>query len=203
VTRAVSLLRVLLIAVVAVGLLAAAHPLWLPLLARLMVRNDGPAHADIAVVLAGDYGGRRIVAAAELVKRGYVPAVLVSGPCIFYGVCESALEIPFAVRQGYPAEWFIPFPNSAHSTREEAASLLPELKRRNIHRFLLVTSDYHSARAGRTFAEAMRLQAPSMEMRVVAAKDPDFAPERWWRFREGQKTVFLEAWKNVASFLGI
>ena len=70
------------------------------------MRDEGAAHADIAVVLAGDYYGNRVLRAAELVKQGYVPNVLVSGPHMLYGFYECDLEIPFAVQRGYPESWF-------------------------------------------------------------------------------------------------
>ena len=85
--------------------LAVSYRVWLPLFGRALVHDDGPAKADIAVVLGGDYWGLRMETAGDLVRRGYVPRVLVSGPPGFFGVHESDLAIPFAVRQGYPAEW--------------------------------------------------------------------------------------------------
>ena len=93
----------------------------------------------------------RIEKAAQLAKAGYVPQVLVSGPPGVYGINESDLAVQFIEREGYPAQWFIPFPDPSHSTKEEAGYILRELRRRNVHSFLLVTSDYHSGRARRIF----------------------------------------------------
>src|SRR6202021_3515415 len=100
--------------------LAATHAWWLAALGRLLVRDEGPARADIAVVLAGDYYGHRVVRAGELVKQGYVPSVLVSGPNMLYGFYECDLAIPFAVKRGYPESWFIRAPNEGRTTRAEA-----------------------------------------------------------------------------------
>jgi uncharacterized SAM-binding protein YcdF (DUF218 family) len=179
-----------------------ARPLWLPWVGYALIRDDGPAKADIAVVLAGDFYGHRIEKAAELVKAGYVPAVLVSGPPWAYGRTESDLAIDFMVRKGYPSQWFIPFPDPAHSTREEAGFVLPELRRRNIHSFLLVTSDYHSGRAARTFLATARIIGYAPQMRVVTAPDQSFNPTDWWHNREAQKTVFFEWSKTIATALG-
>jgi uncharacterized SAM-binding protein YcdF (DUF218 family) len=177
--------------------------LWLPLAGYALIRDDGPAKADIAVVLAGDFYGHRIEKAAQLVKQGYVPQVLVSGPPPgAYGKNEADLAVEFIVREGYPPQWFIPFPDRAHSTKEEAAFLLPELRRRNVHSFLLVTSDFHSARAARTFLAAERTMGYAPEMRVVTANDEFFRPDSWWRDREAQKTVFFEWSKTIAAALG-
>ena len=180
-------------------LAAATHAWWLAALGRQLVRDDGPAHADIAVVLAGDYYGNRILRAAELVKQGYVPNVLVSGPHLLYGFYECDLEIPFAVKRGYPESWFIREPNEALSTRDEAAAILADLRRRGVHRFLLVTSDFHTARAARIY----RAAAPDLDMRVVAAPDRYFQADGWWHNREGRKIFVVEWMKTVANAFGI
>lgn len=184
---------------IVVALAAATHSWWLAALARILVRDEGPARADIAVVLAGDFYGHRIVRAAELVKQGYVPKILVSGPNMLYGFYECDLEIPFAVKRGYPEDWFIRAPNEARSTREEAAVILPDLRRRGVHRFLLVTSDFHTARAARIY----RAAAPDLDMRVVAAPDEYFRADSWWHNREGRKTFVVEWLKTVANGLGM
>ena len=180
-----------------------SRSLWLPVLGYGLVHDDGPAKADIAVVLAGDYEGHRIEKAAELIREGYVPAALISGPRGFYGGHESDYAIAYAVRQGFPAQWFIALPHSALSTREEARVVLADLRRRNVRSFLLVTSDYHSARARRIFLAADRAMGGGPAMRTVAVPGEFFRPDSWWRNREGRKTAFFEWSKTFASALGI
>ena len=184
-------------------LLILSGPLWLPLAGRLLIHDEGAAKADIAVVLAGDIYGHRIRKAAELVRSGFVPVVLVSGPGPMYGMYESDLAIAFAVSKGYPQAWFISFPNSALSTREEASVIVSELRRRSVQSFLLVTSDYHSARAGRIFREAAQRTGGALDMRIVPAPDEFFRADTWWRSRQGQKIVFIEWSKTVATVLGM
>jgi uncharacterized SAM-binding protein YcdF (DUF218 family) len=188
--------------VVLVAIAFLARSLWLPFFGYALIRNDGPAKADIAVVLAGDFTGNRIGKSAQLVKQGYVPAVLVSGPPGAYGRSEADLAVEFIERAGYPAQWFIPFPDPAHSTKSEAGFILQELRRRNVHSFLLVTSDYHSARAARIFQAAERALGYAPQMRVVAAGDEFFHADSWWRDREAEKTVFFEWSKTIATALG-
>jgi uncharacterized SAM-binding protein YcdF (DUF218 family) len=167
-----------------------------------LVHDESPGKADIAVVLAGDAYGRRILKGGELVRAGYVPAVLVSGPRTAYGQHESDLAIPFVVRQGFPAEWFIAFPNSSLSTRDEAAAVLGELRRRNVKSFLLVTSDYHTARARRLYLTVEHASGGGPQFRTVAATDEYFHANSWWRSREGQKIAFFEWSKTFATALG-
>jgi uncharacterized SAM-binding protein YcdF (DUF218 family) len=201
--RRFSFLAKLCLALGALALAAfLARSLWLPALAYPLIRNDGPAKADIAVALAGDFFGHRLEKAAQLVKQGYVPAVLVSGPPGVYGRNESDLAAEFIEREGYPAQWFIPFPDPARSTRDEARFVLQELRRRNIHSFLLVTSDFHSARAARIFLAAERAMGYQPQIRMVTAADEYFKADSWWRDREAQKTVFFEWSKTIATALG-
>jgi uncharacterized SAM-binding protein YcdF (DUF218 family) len=177
-----------------------SRALWLPAFGYALVRDEGPARADIAVVLGGDYYGHRILKAAELVRQGYVPAVLVSGPPGFYGLHECDLAIPFAVRHGYPAQWFIPLPHNGLSTREEAQVVIAELRRRQVHTFLLVTSDYHTARAARTYRGLAR---GSLTLRPVAVPDEFFRADSWWHNREAKKLVLLEWLKTLTAPFGV
>ena len=187
-------------AILLLGFLTCAW--WLPVAGFALVHDDGPAKADIAVVPAGDFWGHRILKAAELARDGYVPQVLVSGPSGFYGLHESDLAIPFAVRAGFPGESFVSFPNSARSTREEAVAILPELRRRNVKSFLLVTSDYHSGRARRTYLSVERSMGGGPPFRVVTAPDEYFRAGSWWKAREARKTVFFEWSKTLGAAFG-
>jgi uncharacterized SAM-binding protein YcdF (DUF218 family) len=181
----------------------ATRDVWLAAMGGALVHEDGPGKAEIAVVLAGDFTGQRLITSAELVRQGYVPRVLVSGPPGFYGVNESDAAIRFGTAKGYPAEWFVALPHSALSTRDEAAAVLTALRQRHIHSFLLVTSNYHSARARRIFLAAERRMGGGPEMRVVVAPNESFTPTGWWHTREGQKTTFMEWIKTVTGAFGI
>jgi uncharacterized SAM-binding protein YcdF (DUF218 family) len=192
----------LLLILAAVAFLA--RDAWLAALGNALIHDDGPDKADIAVVLAGDNWGHRMLKGAELVKQGYVPRVLVSGPPGgFYGINEADAASEFAIRKGYPAEWFIPVYHTGLSTREEAVAVLDALKERNIHSFLLVTSDFHTARARRIFLHAERQRGGGPSVRAVAARDQFFTATAWWHNREGRKTFFLEWTKTLTSVLGI
>jgi uncharacterized SAM-binding protein YcdF (DUF218 family) len=137
--------------------------------------------------------------AAELVREGYTPGVLVSGPSGAYGSYECDLAIGFAVRRGYPRDWFIGLPMEAYSTEEEAHVVLDDLRRRKLRRVLLVTSDYHTARAARIY----RSLAPDLSFRVVAAPDRFFNAANWWRHRQGRKQFFFEWTKTIATVVGL
>ncbi len=173
--------------------------LWLGALGAFLIQADQPAHADYAVVLGGDPWGHRIIEGAELVRQGFVRKALISGPPGCYGIVESELAVNFAVKKGYPADYFVQFPHRALSTQAEARVLVPELRRLGAHSFLLVTSDYHTRRAGHYF----RQLADGLDMRVIAAPDEYFRWNSWWRNREAQKIFYMEWSKTVASLFGL
>ena len=201
--RGSSLLKFLLLcaAICVIGYLTSG--LWLPVFGYGLIHDDGAAKADYAVVLGGDYWGLRVSFAGDLVRKGYVPRVLVSGPPGFYGLNEADAAIDYAASKGYPREWFIPVHHTGLSTRAEAEVFYPELQRLGAHSFLLVTSNFHSARARRIFLSEAGKHPGAPVVRMVASPDKFFQPSKWWRSREASKTVFFEWTKTVATALGM
>jgi len=181
------------------AVLILSHALWLAALGAFLVRGEQPCPVEMVVVLAGDLYGHRILKGAELVRQGFAPRVLVSGPAGHYGFYESELAIAFAIRHGFPPDYFIALPNFSNSTQEEAVDVLDELRRRNVRRFLIVTSDFHTRRAGSIY----RAQASGMQFRMVAAPDEYFRADTWWRSRQGRKACVLEWLKTVSEWIGI
>lgn len=182
-----------------VGVLVATRERWLPKVGMALQNSGSPGHADMALVLGGDHHGKRILLAGELAQKGFVPKVMVSGPSGVYGFYESELAIAFAVKHGYPESLFLPAPSDARSTREEAATLVPKLREIGVHKLMLVTSDFHSRRAGKIFRSA----APDMDISVVASDDTGYRLDRWWEEREGRKEVFFEWTKTFATMFGM
>ena len=125
-------------------------------LGAILDSSEPPQKADMIVVIGGDARGNRILKAAELVREGYAPKVLVSGQGAMYGRHESDLAIDFAVEHNYPRDEFIPFRYPALSTVDEAAADIRQLRELGVHKYLLVTSPYHTARAARIFREGAR-----------------------------------------------
>lgn len=177
----------------------AAYPVWFSALGRFLVRAEAPVPADAVLVLGGDSYGHRVLKGGELVRQGYAPRAYVSGGPGYYGVLESDLAIAFAVRHGYPQSVFVPVLHRSLSTREEARTILPELRRQGVRRLLLVTSDYHTRRAGATF----RGVGPDLAITVVAARDEVFTHDGWRHTREGRKTVYYEVSKTLANWIGL
>jgi len=180
-------------------LAAVFHARILGAMGAYLIHADPPQKADVAVVLGGDGWGFRIMTAAQLVRDGYVPTVIVSGPDGAYGNHECDLAIPFAVKQGYPESYFIHLEHGARSTQAEAKVVIAEARKAGYHRIAVVTSNFHTRRAGRTF----RAMAPDLTILMVAAPDKNFTPDGWWHNREAEKTFLSEWEKTVANWFGI
>lgn len=188
--------------VLLVGLVLLAvvfHAQVLGALGAYLVQADPPQKADAALVLAGDGWGYRILTAAQLDRDGFVPKVLVSGPDGAYGNHECDLAIPFAVKHGYPESYFVHMEHSARSTVSEAQAVLPVIRQMGLKRIIVVTSNFHTRRAGRIF----RRLAPGLTILVVAAPDESFTANGWWHNRDGQKTFVVEWEKTLANWVGL
>jgi uncharacterized SAM-binding protein YcdF (DUF218 family) len=183
------------------GVLALAwltSPMWLGFLGSFLVVSDAPARSDGIVVLAGDADGLRIVKGAELARQGFAPKVYVSGPHPFYGVSEADLAINLAVRKGFDRALFEAVDVPADSTEEEAQGVVPVLRARGVKSLIVVTSNYHTGRAGRIW----RRVAAGIRVKTVAAPDTNFTIGGWWNTRPGRKTVFYEWVKTLTGPLG-
>ena len=116
-----------------------------------------------------------------------------------YDFSEDELAIRFAVNRGYPQQFFIGVPMESHSTREEARKWVPVFRRLGIKTLDLVTSDFHTRRAGRAFRNA----APDIRIRTVCAGNTLFETGQWWKQREGRKMILLEWTKTISDWVGM
>lgn len=158
-----------------------------------------PQKADAALVLAGGSSGDRILKAGDLVRQGFAPVALVSGPPFSYGVRECELAIGYAVREGYDAKLFECIDSVGTSTYDEARDMISVMRKKGVKKFLLVSTDTHTRRA----AGIYRKLAPDLQCVPVSSRHPWFQLESWWKTREGRKAVFYEWLKTITSMFGI
>lgn len=189
----------------AVGLIILGACFWFarkPILvaaAEYLVKTDAPQKADVIVVLGGDGSGARILKGCKLLAQGFSDQLWVSGVSSFYGRTENDLAIEYAVSKGCPATKMTALRNVVDSTRDEAVAIGKMLHERGFHRYLLVTSNFHTRRSGRTFREF----SPDLEAVVIAADDDEFPVDRWWKIRHAQKTFFNEWIKTLGYWVGL
>ncbi|MCX6591876.1 MAG: YdcF family protein [Acidobacteria bacterium] len=189
--RLIAVSLFLIFPLLALGLLSQAGP--------FLVKAEPPRKADVAIVIGGDYGGRRMLLACDLLRQGLVPKVWVSGPRVLYDEHEDGFAIRWAARQGCPVEQLEGFPHEIDSTRQEAEFFARVMAERGVHSYLLITSNFHTRRAGEMFRQA----TPGITTTVVAATHGRYDPVRWWASRDSAKVVFFEWTKTLASWVGM
>jgi uncharacterized SAM-binding protein YcdF (DUF218 family) len=153
--------------------------------------GDQPERADAIIVLGDDnFAGDRAAEAAGLFHEGMAPLVVASGRLLrsYAGIAE--LIARDLETRGVPTSAIVQFPQRAANTREEALALRDLAKNRGWGRVLVVTSNYHTRRARYIFRKVF---PPQVTVLVVAARDSDYDPDRWWQTRQGRKLFFLES----------
>ena len=189
----------------ALALLVLGASLWLagkPLLitaAEYLVQTDTPRKADVIIVLGGDASGARIMQGCKLLMDGFADQLWASGSNLFYGKAEGDLAVDFATAKGCPPAKMMALHNVVDSTRDEAVAIGKMMQDRGFHRYLLVTSNFHTRRSGRVF----RAASPNLEAIVVAAEDDEFPVDRWWQMRHSRKTFFYEWVKTLGYWVGM
>jgi uncharacterized SAM-binding protein YcdF (DUF218 family) len=162
-----------------------------------LVCSDRPQPADLILVIGGDFWGPRVLKGADLAVQGYAPFVLICGPPYQRDRSEAEFAIDFLTAKGYPRELFQAFGHHAGSTVAEAIVVGSELRRRKVHRVILVTASYHSRRADIVF----RLFCPGVHFISVPAPDPHYDPEHWRTDPESRRLFFSECEKIMGTVL--
>jgi uncharacterized SAM-binding protein YcdF (DUF218 family) len=176
------------------GLAAISALRWQAVLTSLgafLIDSQPPRHADLILVLGGDFWGPRVLTGAELARLGYAPIALLSGPP-YRDRPEGEFAVDFLVGKGYPRELFQVFGHHASSTIGEANALRGELARRKVKRVLLVTSSYHSRRA----AIVLTLFCPGVRFVSIPAPDGQYHVAEWWN-DDSSRRVFSSEWTKI------
>jgi uncharacterized SAM-binding protein YcdF (DUF218 family) len=164
-----------------------------------LIQDEGATKCDCMFVLAGDFFGQRILKAAELYRAGMAPKLFVSGPGGVYGLTEDELAINFAKKRGFADVPFLPLPNHGRSTLSEGIEVYPTLRAAGCNSVLVVTSNFHTRRAGKI----LRRVWPDIQVRMAAAPTDDYDPEIWWTDRNYRKTFFYEWTKTITEWVGL
>jgi uncharacterized SAM-binding protein YcdF (DUF218 family) len=171
---------------------------WLGLEAagRALITDDPLHPADAILVLGGETRkGDRVMHAAGLYERGLAPLLMLSGTPLGFRTHEAEVMQRHAESLGVPADRILTVMHDADSTREEAGVVVPILKARGLKEVILVTSNYHTARAKRIFEKVAGPGGP--RFLASPARDDTFDPNGWWLRRRDAKTFTFEAIKTV------
>lgn len=183
------LLFLIFLAVLAFVIYLARYPI-LRFTGNFWVADESPQVSDVIVVLSDDdFDAVRASRAADLFRAEWAPRIVASGRALRPYASIAELMQHDLTDRGVPAAAVVRFPNRARNTLEEAGAVSEFLSSRGWKKIIVVTSNYHTRRARFIYE---RMLAPGTELRVIAAPDPAYDPNSWWRTREGLKTFFYE-----------
>lgn len=178
---------------------------------HLLVEDDPIQHADAIVVLAGTVLDRPLEA-VDLYKRGDAPVIVLTRETPELSIARLAqrgIRVPTKadttyglMRQlGVPAGAII-VPDRVHdNTAQEAQTFRTLAAERHWHRLIVVTSAYHTRRAG--FALRREMKGTGIEIEMHATRYEDVNPDRWWATRDDLRWVLDESLKLIAYELGL
>jgi uncharacterized SAM-binding protein YcdF (DUF218 family) len=180
-------------------ILLLAFLLFAVLAGRLLVR-DHPEKSDAIVVLSGDSQDQRYRRGMELLRAGFGDRLLLDAPSdsSYFGHSPAEYAENFLKQDaGDMLSRVQVCPFEEDSTVTEARYIAKCLEPLHARSVLLVTSDWHTARARSVLANRL----PQYHWSVAAAHDDRLFGMSWWRHREWAKTTFQEwlkvVWWNV------
>jgi uncharacterized SAM-binding protein YcdF (DUF218 family) len=187
----------------AAGLLAAGLWAWVEREALLQAAGDflvvrDPLHpADVVVAVSGDGVGERVRTAADLVRRGYAPYLLLSGSRIGPPPGAAADMLATAQAAGVPAGRIL-VDDQALSTMDNARHTAAVMAQRGWRRAIVVSSPYHTRRTAWAFRQVLRRRG--LHVAVVAAEPSFFTVERWWT-RERDRWLVVREYQKLGAFI--
>ena len=166
--------------------------LAMPFMARHLMRSDPLKHSDVIVVLGSSHL-ERTLEAGSLYREGWAPRILLLRPPdavrdslrgrlgirvpVFLDIQESVLR-----QMNVPPSAIAESPRTQGSTRAEATATADYARQKKYRRMIVVTSPYHTSRAGALFDRAAK---GSFEVIVHPDRYEEIDPNRWWlRFPE-------------------
>lgn len=173
----------------------------------LIAADPPPNHVNAVVVLQGSIEAEkaRIAGAVRLLQSGESDRILVSIPRESYWG-QSILPIASAfIEKNYGSDVasktdFCETGQGVDSTRQEAEAVNGCIEQRHWNAVVIVTSEYHTRRAGFLWRRVVRQSATKVWIEAVA--DPDFQ-RQWWRNRRSAKIFCMElsklAWTIMAE----
>jgi uncharacterized SAM-binding protein YcdF (DUF218 family) len=170
---------------------------WRPALQGMgtfLVVDDGLRPVDAVVVLSGDASRERLDEAIGIVRRGLAGwiVVLTGTPPDFYD--EAAAIRQYVKRRGVDPTRVV-VASEVHSTLDDAQIAAQVMKEKGWKSAIVVTSPYHTRRAGWVFYRTWRRLGLSSS--VHPSPDPLFDPYRWWEDDRSTEAVVLEYIKLI------
>ena len=161
-------------------------------LGGLAIRDDTPVGGDVAVVLGGAPRYRAPTAAA-LWRAGQVRAIVAVGGSRGHQEALRTLEVLGVL--GVPAGAIHVLADDAPGTWDEARLVAATARARGWTQVVVVTSAYHTRRAGHLFDVAM---GEGISVAVRPADDEPWRPDGWWRDPLHRRLLIAEPLKLLS-----
>ncbi|HSO67186.1 MAG TPA: YdcF family protein, partial [Desulfatirhabdiaceae bacterium] len=179
----------------------------LPAIGKALIVHPSPVPSQAAVVLNTDQEYySRLLEAAQLYRAGLVKTIILNGnrkteilkqieadgftpACVWY---EDYLRI--LSLYGVDEDDVICISaEDVYDTVTEAETMGPQILSRGIDRILLITSKFHTRRAGFIWNRMFRDQ---LQIQIIGARTDPFDPDHWWQSGRQVRWVLAEygAW---------
>jgi uncharacterized SAM-binding protein YcdF (DUF218 family) len=180
-------------------------------LGGFLFSEDALQRADAICVLAGTRMERPLEA-ADLYLEGWAKHILLTEEMPDNGIVtleRRGLEFPTTaeiardviVRIGVPPSAVEIIPQIHDNTAHEANTFRRVATARGWKRLIVVTSKYHTRRAG--FAVRRELSGTGIEVIIRGTRYDRANPDHWWRTRGDVRYATSEAQKLVVYMLGL
>ena len=149
----------------------------------------------------------RVDGAARLLQQGVAARMLLSVPKQSYWdesvvpMAQRYLENHYGKDVASRADFCETDPG-VNSTAQEALALSRCIREHGWQSVVVVTSNYHTRRAGVIWRAMLRKDGSSLQLRIFGVDDPEFQPNAWWSKRLYAKTWVTEFSKLVWVELG-
>jgi len=167
---------------------------------NFLIKQDPPERVDLIVALSGsayDRGNE----AADLLKKGYANRIVCPGgnlETILLALGDTLYESDVCkkdiVRNGV-ADSLVTVLHYGTSTREEADTILGYCKEHQIKKIIVVTTLFHTRRAGSVYKNRFAKEGITVLMRGAHASDYD--ENYWWQGEYGLINLNNEYMKTL------
>lgn len=174
--------------------------------ALLVADDPPPGHVDAAIVLQGSVAAEkaRLAGAMNLLKQNAVDRALLSVPRESYWGQAIPPVARAYVERTYGSDLasrmdFCELSGNVDSTAQEMQALSPCITEHHWHSIVIVTSNYHTRRAG-IIVKRVTAGDPNLHVWIEGVDDPEFTPP-WWQHRQSAKVFLAEFTKLVSTIL--
>jgi uncharacterized SAM-binding protein YcdF (DUF218 family) len=185
--------------IVAVLILLASLRTTLQWAGDFLVVRDTLRPSDAVIAVSGD-GPERVATSIELMRQGLARRLVISGGVYGRGTNAAHVMRDQALQSGVREDEII-VDDQATSTALNALGSARVMKTHGLRSAILVTSPYHTRRAGMMFHRVFMREG--LSLRVHAVERSFFQVDGWWTRRADRDLVVGEYLKLIAYVAGV